>query len=456
MEEGEILRLYNAILEIMDRVGMTIENDKILQRLDSSGWRVDWGHRRVTFPSHLVQSFLDDTEKVDMPNSITIDARVEIYEGTYLDAAYDKHVPWSENHILEVAKLVERLPHISGGGMLGCPIRGTPLLLQPLYERLVCWRYGLTSHGSIWETWLCPHILEMCEVMAESTESEVGDWFRASVYLVSPLKLGRVEAEQFLYFAERGLPVQIGNMGSLGGTNPVTIAGSLALFFAEKLMISIIMREYYGDRRLALNTGISVLDMRTGAFQYGRPEVVLINAAGAELARYLGLPFHGQCGLSDAKIPSAEAGYQKALTAWSTALATGHGYVAAGLLGVDEIVSPVQIVLDNDFVGALKRITRGFEVSEETLAVDVIEAVGPASTFLDTEHTFKHFREEIWEPTTWSQQMYAVWRSKGRENDEERARKLIEAVVTEPFELRLDEEQEHKLMDVIARAQKSL
>ena len=38
------------------------------------------------------------------------------------------------------------------------------------------------------------------------------------VFPITPLKYPRTEAEQFLYFAERGYPCFIGHMMSLGGS----------------------------------------------------------------------------------------------------------------------------------------------------------------------------------------------------------------------------------------------
>ena len=51
-----------------------------------------------------------------------------------------------------------------------------------------------------------------------------------------------------------------------------------------------------------------------------------------------------------------------------------------------------QLVLDNEFVRMIKDTIRGFSVDEESLAVDVIKAVGPSGDFLTQDHTLKHMR----------------------------------------------------------------
>ena len=51
-----------------------------------------------------------------------------------------------------------------------------------------------------------------------------------------------------------------------------------------------------------------------------------------------------------------------------------------------------QLVLDNEFVGMIKHAVRGFAVDDESLAVDVIKAVGPSKDFLGERHTLDHMQ----------------------------------------------------------------
>ena len=49
---------------------------------------------------------------------------------------------------------------------------------------------------------------------------------------------------------------------------------------------------------------------------------------------------------------------------------------------------PVQAIIDNDIVGMIGRFLQGVQVNEETLALDLINEVGPIpSLYLDKEHT---------------------------------------------------------------------
>ena len=50
------------------------------------------------------------------------------------------------------------------------------------------------------------------------------------------------------------------------------------------------------------------------------------------------------------------------------------------------------IVFSNEIIGMVKRIMQGITVNPETLALDVINKVGPNGNFVPEEHTVKILR----------------------------------------------------------------
>jgi trimethylamine--corrinoid protein Co-methyltransferase len=275
--------------------------------------------------------------------------------------------------------------------------------------------------------------------------------------LVPALKLGCHEAYQYFYFFRRGLQVHLGDQYAMGATSPVTMAGSAALSLAEQLAVGIMQRAFFGGTSFGLGSSISPLDMRTMIYPYGRPEMAYTNMVMAQMARFYQLPFGGHAGLSDAKMPSCEAGAQKALTAIPTLLAGGHVHMDAGLLSIDEVFSPIQMILDNDFCGSLKHLCQEFGAGEEELALDLIAEVGPGGNFMATEHTARHFRGEHWEPRVWSRQMLSSWRESGRRLDVDYASEvyhgMLPALEAKP---RLSDEEERDIRALIERARGDL
>jgi len=345
---------------------------------------------------------------------------------------------------------------LHGATLLGCrtPV---PAQVEPLYERYYCWKYGATEHGTIQIDELCPYVLELYAALAAERGVSVQDVFRGQVYLVPPLRLGRHEAYQVAYFWERGLRVGIGDMYAMGASAPVTMAGAVTLNLAEQVALGMVNQVLFGDRYLRLNSSISVMDMRTTIYPYGRPEMAITNLMTAQLARHYGVSFGGHAGLTDAKLPSVEAGAQKALTAIPTMLAGGSIGLDAGLLSIDEVCSPIQMVLDNEFLSALQHFAHEFEITDDTIGLDAIMEAGPGGHFLDKDHTVKYFREELWEPRIWSREMVRPWMEGGRKLDADYARDVVLGLTPEDLETPgMSDSLEREVLRIIEQAKRKL
>jgi trimethylamine---corrinoid protein Co-methyltransferase len=182
----------------------------------------------------------------------------------------------------------------------------------------------------------------------------------------------------------------------------------------------------------------------------------LTHLAIGQLARHYGATFEANSFLGDAKTPSCEIGMQKALTAIPAIMAGTCSLGTLGLLSVDEIASPIQLIIDNEFAGALQRFARGFEVNEDTLAYDLIHEVGPGGLFTGTEHTVKHYRKEHWQPAIFSREMYNSWLTGDHKNDIERAREVYVQIMRSHYNVYIHEDTEKSLVEVIEKATTSL
>jgi len=151
----------------------------------------------------------------------------------------------------------------------------------------------------------------------------------------------------------------------------------------------------------------------------------LLNAAAAQLAHYWQLPFYATGGMSDSKIPDVQSGYEKALNLLPAALA-GANFIhdAAGLIEFALTVSYEQYVIDNEIIGMVMRALKGIEVSEETLALEVIDKVGPGGNFLAEPHTIAHMRSEFFFPKVSDRSRREKWLAEGGKDARQRAREI--------------------------------
>ncbi len=453
----EIERITETAFRILEEVGVEIESPRLVEILKESFPESLWEKRgRLCFSTKLSRGVFLSGKGGGKTSFPSVACRAEIYEGYYLDPEDNEHKEWTEERLLSYISLAKSLPNVDSVSMLGCPLRNLKESCKPLYEKLYCFQYGVGTGGAIWNTALCQPILEMCQIYAEEKGLDIQKVFSGCVYLVTPLKLGHVEAEQLLWFRDRGLRAGIGVLASLGLSVPVTIAGGLAEHIAEEVFIGIVDHALFEEKGFGLSSMLSCADFRTAAFQYGRPEQVLMNNALSDIAAYYELPFSAHEGLTDAKVPGYEAGIQKLGTALANFSKGGEGYLAGGLLSIDEVCSPVQLVLDDEAAGYLKRIAQGFAVDEEALAFEALqECVEDDLMFLESEHTLRHWKENLWMPRLFSKEMYADW-ARHKKTAEELAREAaLVQMKNEPMEPVISENCTAKLKAVIEKAEKN-
>jgi trimethylamine--corrinoid protein Co-methyltransferase len=175
-------------------------------------------------------------------------------------------------------------------------------------------------------------------------------------------------------------------------------------------------------------------DMRDLRYRAGGVEFGLMNAAISQLSQYIGIPNYCSAGITEARIPSIQAIYEKTFSICQVALA-GANYVhhAAGVLESLKTVDYGQMVIDNEIIGMALKMLQGIEVDEDRIAFDEIAEVGPGGTFLPLEHTVRHMRTEFLEPELLPREERAAAASPGEHRHADileiarrRAREIIE------------------------------
>jgi trimethylamine--corrinoid protein Co-methyltransferase len=241
--------------------------------------------------------------------------------------------------------------------------------------------------------------------------------------------------------AKAGVPLEIMPMPFPGSMTPVTLAATIVQFNAEILAALVLAQ--------ALNPGIPVnyttyggtMDMQLATHSFGAPEVALYNAAAAQLSKWYGIPNNLVTGISDSKVPDAQAAYEKALTTVVPCLAGADSTsLIGGELDFGLSASYEQLVIDDEIAGQILRIVRGFEVNEETLALDVIREVGPGGHYLDSRHTRQHYREELWLPALADRRSWETWAADGKKDVFQRAQERVEKLLEEHKPIPLPEE----------------
>jgi trimethylamine--corrinoid protein Co-methyltransferase len=258
--------------------------------------------------------------------------------------------------------------------------------------------------------------------------------------IVSPLKFGADNSEVAIAAARAGFPVKMVVAAQAGATAPAALAGTLVQTVAETLAgLAMVNFAVPGHPVLYCNWPF-VSDLRTGAFSGGGGEEAVLNAASAQIANFYELPNGTAAGMTDAKEPDNQSGYEKGITNVLAGLAGANVvYESAGMTASLLGCSLESYVIDNEMLGNARRAIRGIEVSEDTLSLEVIEqAVNGAGHFLGHPQTLELMESEYVYPEIGDRSTPDEWEAGGAQPLRERARARAKAILAEHYPANLD------------------
>ena len=281
-----------------------------------------------------------------------------------------------------------------------------------------------------------PHVYETVEMydMALGGEGE----FRKrpfvcaqNTFVVPPLRFAEESTNCMVAQVETGMPINLLSAGQAGATSPAALAGSLAQALAECLAALTAVNLMSPGHPAVMGLWPFVSDLRTGAMSGGSGEEGVLNAAAGQVSNFLGLPSGCAAGMTDSKVPDAQAGYEKGVNVTLAGQAgTNLVYESAGMLGSLMSCSLEALVIDNDMLGSINRTVRGIEVNEETLSVDTIkEVVHGAGHFLGSQQTLDLMQREYIYPMIGDRESPDNWKDAGGKDQLEVAQERVQTLL---------------------------
>ncbi len=204
-----------------------------------------------------------------------------------------------------------------------------------------------------------------------------------------------------------------GGDGNGGVSAPATLLGELVVINADVLAWIVALQMLYPGAPLLYGSVSAVLDMRTGLLPLGAPERGMINSGAAMMGRFYGIP--SMCGglSADAKELDAQAGFEKTVTAVPLLLTGTDIIYGVGATDAGSTISYLQMVLDNEIIAGLRRMTQGIPAHDLDEEVALIKANTPRGNFLKSKHTRRNFRRH-WQPGILNREAYETWQVQGQ------------------------------------------
>ncbi|MGD2207361.1 MAG: trimethylamine methyltransferase family protein [Anaerolineae bacterium] len=464
LSDDQIQEIFAAALDVLERAGTRVHGEEGLALLRDAGCLVSDGDL-VRIPSWLVKDALNSA-----PGRIVVAGRDrskriylekdKFYFGTgsdcpsMVDPYTDKVRKYTFKDVYNAARISDALPHIDFHMSLGL----TSGVLPQTYDRpqLLAMLKGTSKPlviTSVDKEGLADQYRMACEVLGGAEEFAKAPLFVIYIEPSSPLTSSTEATEKVLYAAEVGIPAIYTPCIMAGGTGPVTLSGTMVQALAEYL-VGVVLAQLKRKGAGVIMGGVnSPMDMATSILSYGAPELALISAAMTDVSKWLGVPMFSTAGCSDAKVLDQQAAIEATLSIVVAALSGANlihdvGYLESGLLGSFDM-----LVMSDEVIGMAKRILSGVTVTPETLAVDVIEQVGPGGHYLTQEHTRTHFRAETWFPTLIDRQMRRTWQASGAKTMGDRVRVKVLDILEHHEPLPIPADAETRLKEIVAQAE---
>ncbi len=456
LNDRQIEKVYYATLACLERTGVDVHNEQARQLLSNAGARLDGA--RVFVPPHIVQDAVaaapksfalwgrpvgdareqDECYKVEVGSPAldqpTIDA-VNFGPGptcTYFIDPESGERRRSQRGDPGLAALVcdalDNLDYVMGLALIDDV---TPEL-SPIYEfaemvvntakPILPWAYAPDNVSDIYQIALA--------IAGDEEHLCARPFLALFTTFQSPLQHTREDLANLLWTVERDLPVVYLGGGSAGSTAPITGAGTLVITLAGMLSGLTIAQLKRRGAPLCVGSAPQPTDLRTARPAYGGPEMSLYAAAISDVCRYLGLPYMGTAGASESKAVDQQAAIESAIQVLLSGLSGSTLIHDVGFLDCADIGSLEMLVMNDEIIAMTRRITRGLEISDETLMLDLIDKVGPGGHFLAEQETARRCRQEVWVPSLMDRTPWESWAAAGAETMTDRLKRRVQTIVS--------------------------
>ncbi|MGD9218358.1 MAG: trimethylamine methyltransferase family protein, partial [Desulfobacterales bacterium] len=207
-----------------------------------------------------------------------------------------------------------------------------------------------------------------------------------------------------------------------------------------------------GGTPVVYGSASAPVDMKTGALAIGAPELSIIIAATSQMARFYELPSRCGGGLTDAHLPDAQATLESAFSLLA-AVRSGANFIlhACGILSSYMSMSYAKFMLDEEALAMIKRMMVPLEVSDDTLNLSAIEAVGIGGQFLTQPKTIELCWSEFFVPEVMKRKNYPKWQEGGSKRIDEIAADVVQRRLSEYRKPDFDSSVASRLSEFVAQ-----
>lgn len=466
LSDEEIRIIHENVMDVLWQIGIMVEEEQSLQLLEKCGAKVDYEIKRAYLPKDMVEHAI----QVKGDSYIMHDAFGEAvlpfdkgnatyfgtcgYSTTYVDKDGVEHQGAYED-TLRLAKLFDTIDEFTlfEPSIQPCDMSAEVQDLYLVKAALVGTRKPIHSVANSERN---------LEAIVEMNAEVVGglDVLREKPRIVlnlctfSPLGIRKDCCEVIRGAAKYDIPCMFSVGTMAGATAPVTLAGSIVESFAEVLGHVVLAQCNKEGLPCGMLSASRAFDMKFAACTVATPEYPILKTASAQMAKFYKIPIGTVGFTADSNEFDVQCGWEKFMNAFVSNQAGVNAVLGAGMYSQLNQFSFESLVIDAEMVRAIRRIERGMEVNDYSLAFDVLKEEGIKADFLFNPHTTKNFKKELFTSVLTDRAPYPTYHKRnGKQNQIDRAVKQIEKY-EKKYDYTRGMEKEEALQKIIERYMK--
>lgn len=461
--------IKSRVFELLDQKGVKMDHPEVLDLLGKAGAKVDFDTKMVRFPKPFLEKQIGKT-----PQAVTLSGRdgrnnlqIPRDDGTFFTRTNTGAQSWIDPKIGEYRKitsadiktwatLADRLDHIDFSAY---PVASDVPPATADVHALSLMLPNTNKH-----IWVQPYTGESIEYLIKlSIAASGGEAALKKASPVSfitcaltPMEFKYMDLEIISKCTRAAIPLHACSLPGAGSTAPATMPGVVLLATAEIMAMVATSQVFRSGSPVIATPLIFSTDMRTGKSLQSSAEAIQGAALAVQFIKAaFGIPTHTYGIGSDSPHIDGQCMSEGALRSMLIGLSGTDILGAAGQIETATTISPVQLTIDNEVFGIVKRIIRKMTIDDETMAWQELLNTSPGSQFFTSDHTLRHCRDGA-VPVNFVQMARDLWETEGQNDLVARVTESCKSSLAKPSAPTLSEDTIKEIDSIVALADTQL
>lgn len=410
LDKGEEDFVHAKSLEWLERIGVMVKSQRVLDMLAKAGAEVDGDKGVAKIPEAMVKDAI-----AKAPKRIVLGARDPKHEKVIpvetwplmtttglavytLDIDTGEKRPTTAKDLADFSRLADAMDAVDivWTSVTAGDLNQEALALQSLWIAL----RNCTKHIHVIPTPRgaeeARRLVELASMVAGSPEAlREKPLFSVISCPIAPLEFERASIEGQVEYSKAGIPVVCMSMSLSGMSSLVTMCGTLVNINTENLASLVISQAAAAGAPFVYSSESAPIDMTTGVMDYTSANMPLISSGASQMAKRYGLPSQVGTWGTETKVPGIQSSFCELTSTLLSAMSGSDMVAGAGSCDFAKGAVLEQMVIDSYMWQECRLFMKGFDMNEQTVATEVVETVGHGNTFLRHLHTARNFKKEI-------------------------------------------------------------